>query len=98
MCEPALRGLRKLFPDAQIALLVKPAVADLFAGHPALTRVLTYDTEARHAGPSGKWVLAGQLRLQRFDLAALFQTAFEPAFLLLLAGVSRRDGYAPAVR
>ncbi|NOT95535.1 MAG: lipopolysaccharide heptosyltransferase II, partial [Nitrospira sp.] len=24
MCEPALRGLRSLFPDAQIALLVKP--------------------------------------------------------------------------
>ena len=53
MCEPALRGLRRLFPDAQIALLVKPAVADLFAGHPALTRVLTYDTKGRHAGLSG---------------------------------------------
>jgi len=94
MCEPALRGLRKLFPDAQIALLVKPAVADLFAGHPALTRVLTYDTEGRHAGLSGKWVLAGQLRRQGFDLAVLFQNAFEAAFLMFLAGVSRRYGYA----
>ncbi len=94
MCEPALRGLRKLFPDAQIALLVKPAVADLFAGHPALTRVLTYDTEGRHAGLSGKWVLAGQLRRQGFDLAVLFQNAFEAAFLTFLAGVSRRYGYA----
>jgi len=94
MCEPALRGLRKLFPDAQIALLVKPAVADLFAGHPALTRVLTYDTEGRHAGLSGKWVLAGQLRRQGFDLAVLFQNAFEAALLTFLAGVSRRYGYA----
>jgi len=94
MCEPALRGLRKLFPDAQIALLVKPAVADLFAGHPALTRVLTFDTEGRHAGLSGKWVLAGQLRQQGFDLAVLFQNAFEAAFLTFLAGVSRRYGYA----
>jgi heptosyltransferase-2 len=94
MCEPALRGLRKLFPDAQIALLVKPAVADLFAGHPALTRVLTYDTEGRHAGLSGKWVLAGQLRRQGFDLAVLFQNAFEAAFLTFLAGVSRRYGYS----
>jgi heptosyltransferase-2 len=94
MCEPALRGLRILFPDAQIALLVKPAVADLFAGHPALTRVLTYDTEGRHAGLSGKWALAGQLRRQGFDLAVLFQNAFEAAFLTFLAGVSRRYGYA----
>ncbi len=94
MCEPALRGLRRLFPDAQIALMVKPAVADLFAGHPALTRVLIYDTEGRHAGLSSKWVLARQLRRQGFDLAVLFQNAFEAAFLTFLAGVPRRYGYA----
>jgi heptosyltransferase-2 len=94
MCEPALRGLRRLFPEAQIALLVKPAVADLFAGHPALTRVLTYDAKGRHAGLSGKWALAGQLRRQGFDLAVLFQNAFEAAFLTFLAGVPRRYGYA----
>jgi heptosyltransferase-2 len=94
MCEPALRGLRMLFPDAQIALLVKPAVADLFAGHPALTRVLTYDTKGRHTGFSGKWALAGQLRREGFDLAVLFQNAFEAAFLTFLAGVPRRYGYA----
>lgn len=98
MCEPALRGLRRLFPEAQIALLVKPAVADLFAGHPALTRVLTYDTKGRHAGLSGKWALAGQLRRQGFDLAVLFQNAFEAAFLTFLAGVPRRYGYATDAR
>jgi heptosyltransferase II len=94
MCEPALRGLRRLFPDAQIALLVKPAVADLFTGHPALTRVLTYDSKGRHAGLFGKWALAEQLRRQSFDLALLFQNAFEAAFLTFLAGVPRRYGYA----
>src|SRR4029077_13337628 len=90
MCEPALRGLRRLFPDAQITLLVKPAVADLFTGHPALTRVLTYDTKGRHAGLFGKWALAGQLRRQGFDLAGLFQNAFEGAFLTFLAGGAPR--------
>jgi len=94
MCEPALRGLRRLFPDAHITLLVKPAVVDVFAGHPALTRVLTYDSKGRHAGLSGKWALAGQLRRQGFDLAVLFQNAFEAAFLTFLAGVPRRYGYA----
>jgi heptosyltransferase-2 len=94
MCEPALRGLRRLFPDAQITLLVKPAVTDLFMGHPALTRVLTYDSKGCHAGLSGKWALAEQLRRQSFDLAVLFQNAFEAAFLTFLAGVPRRYGYA----
>ena len=94
MCEPALRGLRSLFPDAQISLLVKPGVADLFAGHPAVMRVLTYDAKGRHAGISGKWALAKQLRRSRFDLAVLFQNAFEAAVLTFLAGVPRRYGYA----
>ena len=93
MSEPALRGLRKLFPDAQISLLVKPAVADLFTGHPALTRVLTYESTGRHSGLSGKWVLAGELRRKGFDLAILFQNAFEAAFLTFLASVPRRYGY-----
>jgi heptosyltransferase II len=94
MCEPALRGLRGLFPDAQVTLLVKPAVADLFVGHPAVTRLLTYDSKGRHAGFSGKWALAKQLRRQGFDLAVLFQNAFEAAFLTFLARVPRRYGYA----
>jgi len=94
MCEPALRGLRGLFPDAQVTLLVKPAVADLFVGHPAVTRLLTYDIKGRHAGLSGKWALAKQLRRQGFHLAVLFQNAFEAAFLTFLARVPRRYGYA----
>jgi len=93
MSEPALRGLQKLFPDAQISLLVKPAVADLFKDHPALTHVLTYESNGRHAGLSGKWVLAGELRRKGFDLAILFQNAFEAAFLTFLASVPRRYGY-----
>jgi heptosyltransferase II len=94
MCEPALRGLRILFPQAQITLLVKPAVADVFAGHPAVTSVLTYDNKGRHEGLTGKWALAGELRQQGFDLAVLFQNAFEAAFLTFLANVPRRYGYA----
>jgi len=93
MSEPALRGLQKLFPDAQISLLVKPAVADLFKGHPALTDVLTYESNGRHTGLSGKWMLAGELRRKGFDLAILFQNAFEAAFLAYLASVPRRYGY-----
>ena len=94
MCEPALRGLRRLFPDAHISLLVKPAVAELLLGHPAVNQIMVYDEKGRHAGLSGKWALASQLRRQRFDLAVLFQNAFEAAMLVWLAGIPRRYGYA----
>ena len=94
MCEPALRGLRRLAPDAAISLLVKPAVAELFEGHPAVDHLVLYEDKGRHAGLSGKWTLAGELRRGNFDLALLLQNAFEAAFITFLAGVPRRYGYA----
>jgi heptosyltransferase-2 len=94
MCEPAVRGLRSLFPEAELTMLAKPAVAQLFLAHPGLNCVLVYDDKGAHAGISGKWSLAGTLRRYRFDLAVLFQNAFEAAFIAWLAGIPRRYGYA----
>lgn len=93
MCEPALRGLRSLFPQAELALMAKPPVAELFSGHPGVDRVAVYDAGGVHAGLAGKWALAGALRRQQFDMAVLFQNAFEAAFLTWLAGIPRRYGY-----
>lgn len=94
MCEPALRGLRSLFPAAEVAMLGKPLIAELFAGYAGLDRVVVYDEKGAHAGLGGKWSLSGFLRRQRFDLAVLFQNAFEAAFITWLAGIPRRYGYA----
>jgi heptosyltransferase II len=94
MCEPALRGLRSLFPQAEVTLLAKAAVAELFIGYPGVDRVVVYNDRDVHAGLAGKWTLAGTLRRHQFDLAVLFQNAFEAAFLTWLAGITRRYGYA----
>lgn len=94
MSEPALSALRELFPAAEITLLVKPAIAELLTGHPALNRMLVYEDRGRHAGLAGKWALAGTLGRMGFDLAVLFQNAFEAALLAFLAGIPRRYGYA----
>ena len=94
MCEPAIAALRRLYPQAELSLLAKPAVAELFKGHPAASRVLVYEDRGEHAGLTGKWRLAQAMRRGRFDLAILFQNAFEAALLAFLAGIPRRYGYA----
>lgn len=94
MCEPALRGLRGVFPEAAITLLAKSSVAELFRAARTVDRIVVYEDKGMHAGLSGKWTLAQTLRRQQFDMAVLFQNAFEAAFLSWLAGIPRRYGYA----
>jgi heptosyltransferase II len=71
MSEPALSAIRQAFPKADITLLVKPAIAELFQQHPAIDHLLVYEHRGRHARLSGKWALGSELRRGRFDVAIL---------------------------
>lgn len=93
MTTPAIRSIRANFPDAHIAILVKPWVADVFTASPYLDEVIRYEAKGEHRGLTGLWRLAQQLRAYKFDLAILLQNAFEAAFLTLLAGIPLRAGY-----
>src|SRR5713226_2266679 len=94
LTTPALAALRAGFPQAKIAVLVKPAIAELLAGHPAVDEIVLYRDPGPHTGLGGKLSLARQLSRGRYDLAVLFQNAFEAAALTALAGIPNRYGYA----
>src|SRR5216683_7649940 len=94
LTTPALMAIRKGFPQARIALLAKPAIAELLHGHPAVDEIVLYRDPGPHAGLGGKLTLARLLRRGRYDLAMLFQNAFEAAAVTALAGIPNRYGYA----
>ncbi|MEK7798175.1 MAG: lipopolysaccharide heptosyltransferase II [Nitrospirota bacterium] len=94
LTTPALAALRARFPQARIALLVKPAVAELLQCHPAVDDIVLYRDPGPHAGLGGKLSLALQLNRGRYDLAILLQNAFEAAAVTALAGIPNRYGYA----
>ena len=94
LTTPALTALRAGFPQAKIALLAKPAVAELLQCHPAVDDIVLYRDPGPHAGLGGKLSLAIQLNRGRYDLAILFQNAFEAAAVTALAGIPNRYGYA----
>ena len=93
LMAPALSALRQGFPHARIVLLAKPSVADLFHCHPAVDEIVLYRNPGIHAGLGGKWRLARSLTAYHFELAVLFQNAFEAAFIAVLAGIPQRYGY-----
>ncbi len=90
---PALDALKQRFPLAEISLLAKPWVRDLFAGHPAVDRILDYRTEGPHRGIRGRWRLARELSQTGFDLAVVLPNSFDAAVIPWLAGIARRAGY-----
>jgi heptosyltransferase-2 len=93
MTTPAVRAIRKGFPNAHIILLAKPWVAPVFENSEHIDRLLAYDGERRHKGLFGKFRLARDLEKYDFDAAILLQNAFEAALISFLAGIRIRIGY-----
>ena len=85
----AFRELRRLFPNARITVVSKPNTSDIFRDADFVDEVLVYE---RH-GLSSVWQQVGAWKERRFELALLFQNAFEAAAISFLARVPRRVGY-----
>ena len=94
MTLPALEAARKNFPDSIVTVLARPWVMPLFKDHPAVDEVMSFEKGNGFIADLRETArIAGQIRRQRFDLALLFQNAFEAALLTRLGSVRFRIGY-----
>jgi len=91
---PALRIVRKRFPEAEIAIVARPYVADIYRDQQICDRLIPYDLRGTHAGLFGRERLAAELRAIKFDVALLLQNAFDAAWLAWRADIPERIGYA----
>ncbi|HEY6119332.1 MAG TPA: lipopolysaccharide heptosyltransferase II, partial [Pyrinomonadaceae bacterium] len=90
MGVPALRELRQVFPQAHVSLVVRPWAEGLFADTTFVDSILVFDRR-------GVMSVIDQIRCwreQKFDLAVLFQNAFEAALIPFMAQIPIRVGYA----
>jgi len=94
MAIPALRAVRARFPEARIAIVARPYVADIYHGQKLCDDLISYDPKGAHAGLIGRERLARELRAQGFDVALLLQNAFDAAWLAWRADIPERIGYA----
>ena len=91
MSVPALRELRRIFPDAQITLHTRTWADGVFRDASFIDEIVTYD---KH-----KWVIKDILDNSQFlkedgyELAVLFPNSFESALTSFLTRIPRRIGY-----
>lgn len=91
MTLPAVASIRATYPQAHIAILVKPWVADIYRLFSAVDEVILY--ENKFDTPAGVFRLARMLREKKFDAAILLQNAIEAAIIALAAEIPLRAGY-----
>lgn len=92
MATPTFRALRRGFPGASIAAVIKPQVAPTLEGTTWFDDQIVFDHRSRNRADRSFSVLR-QLRRARFDLAVLLPNSIRSGLMAYLGGIPRRVGY-----
>jgi len=94
MSLPAFEAVRENFPKSHIAVLARPWVVPLYQSHPAANEVIPYERGYGYWKDFSEFLRVIRfIRSLHFDMAVLFQNAFEAALIARLAGIRIRIGY-----
>ncbi len=91
---PAIRAVRRRYPNARITYLVERAAAPIVAHNPHLDEVIVAERPRGLARLAYDLRLARRLRAARFDLVIDFHGGPRSAWLARASGAPRRIGYA----
>jgi len=91
MSLPAIRVIRQVCPRAEIAVVARPAVAELYARESCVNRVIPCP---QPQSLRSRRAFAARLRAEHFDAALLLPNSFDVALTAWLARIPERIGYA----
>ncbi len=92
---PAVRALKRRWPEGKVALCVTPRGAPVARLLPGSDEVVVYDKRGADRGPRGLWRVGRALRGFRPELALVPHYSPRTGALALLSGAPRRIGFAP---
>ncbi len=96
MSIPALRELRRIFPDASISLLTRSWAEGIFTNASFINDIVAF--EKPRSRIKDFFDLSAFLREQRFDMAVILPNSFGSALTALLSSIPRRIGYNKDLR
>jgi lipopolysaccharide heptosyltransferase II len=95
---PAIRAIRRHYPDARIAYIVEEEAAAVVRHNPHLDEVITARSPRAPGRLRADIALIRRLRRERYDLAIDFHGGPRSSILTWLSGAPRRIGYEVAGR
>jgi len=90
---PTVQGLKELFPQCHLAILVPKHLVDLWKTFPYVDEIIPFQ---RRGGIGSFWEdlgLTHSLKKRGFDLALILPRSFRSAFQVYLGGIPIRIGY-----
>ncbi len=97
MTLPAIRALRSIFPSAHIAFWVPEGLESLLRMTGIPDEIISFG-KGQGGAFKRSFLMKSRLARGRFDLAVLFQNAFESAFTAWMAGIKLREGFSTDLR
>ncbi len=98
MSLPALKAVRRAYPHAHLAVLVKQELAGFFDGAEWIGEVIPYVVSVGPRGVADRLRIIAGIRARRFDLAVVLPSSFESALWPAVARVPRRAGFVGDAR
>ena len=96
LATPAMRAIRKGFPDSKITYLIKPYLSELFGGCPWYDDLIYWPGGHKKIFQKKQQTaikFIKQIRDEKFDLAILLVNSFRSALTCSLGKVRRRVGF-----
>jgi len=90
---PAVRAIKKHYPDSFIAMIVSPGVNELISGLKWIDEQIVYDMNGVHKKLPDYLRFIYGLRKRHFDTAIMFKRFLRSELIGLLSGAKRRIGF-----
>jgi heptosyltransferase-2 len=93
LTTPLIAEVRRLYPNAHLAVLCAPRGKAILEGHPDIDEIIVYRKRGEGGRRQSLWRMARELRRRGFTLALSPHKSFRTALLLFLSGIPRRVGF-----
>jgi lipopolysaccharide heptosyltransferase II len=93
LTTPVIKLLRREFPDAYIAFMVRPYTKDVLINNKDIDEVITYDKDQGQQSFVDTVKFAMNLRKKQFDMAIAMHPTNRVHMIMFIAGIPVRIGY-----